>query len=62
MTGTKEPVQMFLSTSEILGSVKLLGDIFNPLRTHTENWMDPNIQPTIVYSNQATIPGPSDRK
>ena len=60
ITGMEQPSQVYLLT-EIGGSVKLLVDIANPFRTHKANRKYPNIQPTIVHSNQATGPGHSDQ-
>ena len=51
MTGKAAQV---LSPTEIGGSVQLLVGIENPFRTHTENFTDLTIQPTIVNFNQAT--------
>ena len=59
MTGTEQPSWVSLTT-EIGGSVKISVGIANPFKTHTENRTEPNIQPTIVHSNQTNRPGHSD--
>ena len=58
--GTEQPAQVSLPT-EIVGSVKFLVGIAHPFRTHTFNRNESTIQPTIIHSNQSTIPGHSDR-
>ena len=59
MTDTEQLAQILLPT-ENGGSVKFSLGIVNSFRTHTENRMDPTIQPTIVHSNQANRPVLSD--
>ena len=46
--------------TEIGGSAKLSVGIANPFRTHTANWTDSTIQPTIVHSKKATGLGHRD--
>ena len=55
MIGTEQTYQILIPTTEICGSVKYSMGITNLFRTDTENRTDPNIQPTIVYLNQATL-------
>ena len=60
MTGTEQPTQVLLPT-KIGGSIKLLVGIANSFKTNKVNRMDLTIRPTIVHSNQLTIPGHSDQ-
>ena len=57
MTGREQLAQILLPTTEIGGSVS----IANTIRTDTENWNEPTIQPTIVHLKQVTVAGHSDR-
>ena len=61
VTGMEQPYQ-FLLTTKIGGSVKLFVGIVNPFRTRIANRIDPNIQTTIVHSNQVIGPGHSYRE
>ena len=56
----KQPSQISFPTTEIGGAVKHSMGIANPFRDNTVNQTDPNIQPTIVYFKQATVPVHSD--
>ena len=58
VTGTEKPAHLSL-LNKIGGSVKLLVGIVNPFRTRIAIQTDPTIQPTIVHSKKATIPGHS---
>ena len=55
MMGMKQPDQVLLLT-EMVGSVKFLVGIMNPFMNHTANLAYPTIQPTIIQSNQETVP------
>ena len=57
MMDTEQLAQIFLPTTEIGGFVS----IANTLRTETENWTEPIIQPTIFHLKQENGPGHSDR-
>ena len=61
MMGTKQPVNISMTITEIGGAVKHSMGIVNPFRADKENWTDPNIQPTIAHFKQETVPGHSDR-
>ena len=58
MVGIKQPAQILLLTTEIGGPV----NITNTLSIDTENWTGHNIQPNMVYFQQATRLVHSDRK
>ena len=57
MTGTKQPAQILLTTTEIRRSVS----ITNTLKAETENLAEPTIQPTIIHCDRETGTGHSDR-
>ena len=56
MTGTEQPDQIFLRTTEIGGSISIV----KTLKADTENWKDTTIQQTIFQFKQANVPGNSD--
>ena len=56
MTGTEQPAQILLLTTEMGGSIS----ITNLLGDDTNNRMDSTIQPTISHFKQEAVPGHSD--
>ena len=57
MTGTEQPAQILLPTTEIGGFVS----IANALSTDTENHKDHTFQPTTVHLKQTTRMGHNDQ-
>ena len=58
---TEQPAQVLLKV-KTGGYEKFLVGIAHPFRNHRARWNEPNIQPTILHSNQDTGWGHSDQE